>query len=924
MKKLFIILLGGLLLPLFAGAQEVRDARQRTLSTIIADALAQLPAQTPVQYNEMMEELAATGSVGIREMAGMLVPAAEGSNAPVEYALSGVVHYVTEHGREEARNAVRQGLAQSIAACTDNPNRAFLLSLLQLCSTAEDAPLFEAYAHDEYLADVAIRGLISTPGSEEILAGLIRNSERPDARLALAAAAKGVAAAEPTLLRWAGECDGETRNAVYHALGCCGSKASLRVLADAAAAADYDSGTSDAPEAYLRLLGRLAEMGQTKQVLAAAKSLTKAAIRTNMRIAALELQLRYDVGKRTRRMVQALEDPNRQYRGAALDFARDFADEELCATLAARIPSLDDEARTDLVNWLGERHAAAQIGRITPLIGSSDDQLAAAAIRAAGRIGGQQALEALIAALDGPHAAEAEAALAAFNGSVNEGLMAALDRTPGIQVRALKLIAARRISAAAEKVFDRLDSDSGEVRNAAIEALAGICTMRDFDRLCALLDKASEKEVAHYQAALKNALAAQEPDVRYSRVAEHLKSAPEKTRYYPLLAFAGTRQAIDDLLAASDPEAAFQALLTVQNPAMVDVLYDLAQQNPRWTDAAIARYADFVATAEPGRQVEYYRKGLDLRPGAQVRNKLLRALAQTGSLPALNIAAAYLDDPATGESAAYAVKSIAARNPGMGGESVVDALEKARTIYAGLAKNDPDAGYAVDQIKGLLARYAAIPRFELPEDEAKEGFELLFDGLSLEKWTGNKTNYVPQEGTIYVTAQFGGSGNLYTVKEYGDFVLRFEFSFVREGVNNGIGIRTPMGVDAAYHGMEIQILDHDAPIYKNLRIYQQHGSVYGIIPAQKHVVFGELGTWNTEEIRAVGDRITVTVNGEVILDGNIRTACKGHNVAPDGSNKNPYTVDGRNHPGLFNKRGHIGLLGHGPGIRFRNIRIKEL
>ncbi|EKC51723.1 protein containing DUF1080, partial [human gut metagenome] len=183
---------------------------------------------------------------------------------------------------------------------------------------------------------------------------------------------------------------------------------------------------------------------------------------------------------------------------------------------------------------------------------------------------------------------------------------------------------------------------------------------------------------------------------------------------------------------------------------------------------------------------------------------------------------------------------------------------------------------------------------ELTEEEAAEGFEVLFDGLSLEKWTGNKTNYVPQEGTIYVTAQYGGSGNLYTVREYGDFILRFEFSFVRPGVNNGIGIRTPMGVDAAYHGMEIQVLDHDDPIYKNLHIYQQHGSVYGVIPAQKHVVFGEQGTWNTEEIRAAGDRITVTVNGEVILDGNIREACKGHNVAPDGSERNPYTVDGRN------------------------------
>ena len=115
-----------------------------------------------------------------------------------------------------------------------------------------------------------------------------------------------------------------------------------------------------------------------------------------------------------------------------------------------------------------------------------------------------------------------------------------------------------------------------------------------------------------------------------------------------------------------------------------------------------------------------------------------------------------------------------------------------------------------------------------------------------------------------------------------------------------------MGVDAAYHGMEIQILDHDAPIYKNLRVYQQHGSVYGIIPA-KRIKFGELGTWNVEEIRAVGDRITVTVNGEVILDGDIREACQGHNVSEDGSKKNPYTVDHRNHPGLFNKKGHIGL-----------------
>ena len=53
------------------------------------------------------------------------------------------------------------------------------------------------------------------------------------------------------------------------------------------------------------------------------------------------------------------------------------------------------------------------------------------------------------------------------------------------------------------------------------------------------------------------------------------------------------------------------------------------------------------------------------------------------------------------------------------------------------------------------------------------------------------------------------------------------------GANNGLGIRTPLEGDAAYGGMELQILDNEAPIYKDLEIYQYHGSVYGVIPAKR-------------------------------------------------------------------------------------------
>ena len=82
--------------------------------------------------------------------------------------------------------------------------------------------------------------------------------------------------------------------------------------------------------------------------------------------------------------------------------------------------------------------------------------------------------------------------------------------------------------------------------------------------------------------------------------------------------------------------------------------------------------------------------------------------------------------------------------------------------------------------------------------------------------------------------------------------------------------------------------------------------------AEKRGVLKPVGQWNTEEIIADGRRIKVTVNGTTVVDANIDDAVK------DG------TMDGRRHPGLQRDRGHIGFLGHGSIVEFRNIRIKEL
>jgi len=197
----------------------------------------------------------------------------------------------------------------------------------------------------------------------------------------------------------------------------------------------------------------------------------------------------------------------------------------------------------------------------------------------------------------------------------------------------------------------------------------------------------------------------------------------------------------------------------------------------------------------------------------------------------------------------------------------------------------------------------------LSEEEVSEGFVPLFNGRDLSGWVGDTVGYVAEEGKIVLYPK-QGSGNLYTEKEYSDFILRFEFKLT-PGANNGLGIRAPLQGDAAYLGMELQILDNTAHIYKDLQPYQYHGSIYGVVPARRGFL-KPVGEWNQQEVIADGTSITVKLNGETIVDADIKEAMeKG-------------TIDGRGHPGLKRTQGHIGFLGHGSRVEFRNIRIKEL
>jgi hypothetical protein len=209
--------------------------------------------------------------------------------------------------------------------------------------------------------------------------------------------------------------------------------------------------------------------------------------------------------------------------------------------------------------------------------------------------------------------------------------------------------------------------------------------------------------------------------------------------------------------------------------------------------------------------------------------------------------------------------------------------------------------------RSLLYSFATVSLFAAMLT-AEEGYTPLFDGKSLDGWQIGTDSYEVKDDSIVSKPK--GTKHLYTNKEFADFDLKFEFKLT-PGANNGIGIRAPLTGNPAFDGIEIQVIDDSADQYKNIKAWQHHGSVYGVVAA-KTGFLKPAGEWNSEQIIARGTHITVILNGETIVDADTAKASENG------------TLDGQKHPGLKRDAGHICFCGHGAEVWFRNLRVKEL
>ena len=917
----------------------------RTAKTTAADVLAQMPAAKQAAYNKLIGDLSSTGEEGVLLLVNMINAPGKGNNANVDYALSGLTHYVMAKGEENARLVTANAYLKALEMVNERETKAFIIRQLQILGKDECIDALASYLNDESLSGPAARALAAN-GSEKagqaLVAALKSRSGSPKTQkdVIRAIADAQVKEAEAVLLTLQGAADPDMQKDVLYALSRVGGLNSMPVLAKAAEKAGYTMEVTGANEAYIALLKQLVPSNRDA-VMKAAKKLQKDAVKAGQeqtREAALQILLAAEEPSKVSKMIiAAMKDPSKNYRNAALSYASDFADKELYIELMKMVPKAKPELKVDILNWIGReaknpsKHdvirdleirfdlPAKQI--LLEQLGDANFDVKQAATWTLVKIGDKSyipSLAELLKSEDKQVVLLGQDALAAFPGDIDGAVAKAVSSAANEgKIAGLELLAMRKATANINTVLDQIQTGSPEVKAAAYVALKDVVGERDITNMCGMLETADALAVPPMQRAVISALSSLSAADRVETVTRRMLQAGNKDYlYYLVLASTGQPDALATIVkgfrsnTGVKRDAAFEALLNWKGIEVADELYAICKENPssNYFDPALTAYVKLVSNpAFTGEnRLLSLRKAMEIAKTDAQKNAILQQIEKTGTFLGMLYAGEFLDQKPVQQAAANAVMNIALGNKEYMGTNVRALLNKVMEVL-----DNPDAGYQKEAIKKHLA--------EMPQGE---GFVSLFNGKDLTGWKGLVQNPIARakmkpaqlakeqakadenmrrdwkvEDGLLV---FEGSGydNLCTEKQYGDFEMYVDWMLDPAGpeADAGIYLRgTP----------QVQIWDTSRV---NVGAQVGSGGLYNNQVNESKpskVADNKLGEWNSFYIKMVGDRVTVVLNGEKVVDDVI--------LENYWDRKLPiFPIE------------QIELQAHGSKVYYRNIYVKEL
>lgn len=935
MKKIYSLLS----ILLFGAAMVLAQSPQnRTAKTIVADVLAQMPAQKTEQYYKQIKDLSSTGEDGVLQLIKMINPPGKGSNASVEYALSGLSHYVTGNGLEAERLTTVKAYIKALDIVNDNDTKAFIIRQLEITGKDEAVAKLSTYLNDTSLSGPAARALasIDTPAAGKALQNALGTaSDKSQEDIVLAIAKMQLAESEMRLKTLLNSNNPNLQKVVLYALSHCGSKVSLPELATAAEKAGYAMEPTGANEAYIALIKRVLAQGDVKEAEKAASDLMKKAEKAGQhqsREAALEIMIAAKPADILKLLQKALKDNDRKYRYAALNFTSDYASAKIYTELIKSLKKYDPEVQLDIINWLGQeastpekRNIIADTGNETMIAMLTDRniEIREALARTLARTEGHNVIVALAGLLndaDEKTVTIAKNALNTISGDISTAVapVIATANSAG-KVAGLELLANRKSSKNVNIVIDQTKSNVPSVKTAAYKALKDVVSADNLTTLYNLLENAPSDAIIPIQQAIATAIKSYPSDKKLDIISSRINqvSTDKQYLYYPVLAATENVKALDIITerfakeSGSAKDAAFQTLLDWKGSEAAGELYNICKDpsSVLYLDRAINKYIQLAS--DPKLSGENRRllltQAIEIARTDAQKNTILSKIGNTDSYLGMLLAGQYLDNKSVQQSAAGAVMNIALNNKNYTGKNVETLLNKAIEIL-----NNPDAEYQRQAIRKHLN--------EMPKEE---GFVSIFNGKDLFGWKGLVGNPITRntmkpaelakrqvtaddvakrhwkaENGILIFDGVKGGDNLCTEKQYGDIEMYIDWNLDPAGpeADAGIYLRgTP----------QVQIWDT-----ARVKVGAQVGSG-GLYNNRKNqskplkVADNKLGEWNTFYIKMVDDRVTVKLNGELVVDNIILENFW------DREQILPITEQ-------------LELQAHGSKVYYRNIYVKEL
>ena len=204
--------------------------------------------------------------------------------------------------------------------------------------------------------------------------------------------------------------------------------------------------------------------------------------------------------------------------------------------------------------------------------------------------------------------------------------------------------------------------------------------------------------------------------------------------------------------------------------------------------------------------------------------------------------------------------------------------------------------------------------------EQSAGWQLLFDGKTIEKWRVNNGAGIPANWSVAdgaITAAKGPGSDLVSVDEFGDFELAVDFKVAKNG-NSGVFYR---GVEAKgepiYHSApEFQVIDNEGhPDAKN-GPDRFCGANYALDPPVPASACKPAGEWNSARLVVKGPHVEHWLNGTKVVEYELWSEkWKGQVAASKFKAWPAYGMA---------RAGRLGLQAHGDEVAFKNIKVRAL